>query len=252
MVNNNLDIQQRKPNFSKTEGSNIARNQQLANIEDTERKKWLIPGLVVLVIISLGIAGYFSYQYYQLKAKQNVPTTTIPTTELTPSQTQEDGWVTYTHTKFADKPDWQIPWKGFKLYYPSSWIVEEIKDEASPSLNLKISKENGDYLEIIQGAGGGGRCIFPDEGDYETFEGMGMKYAKYSVISKGNDITWRLADYPYPDDLWTHGLCEQNKERRQDSDYYDSTIVGFTKIKASTPESVKELKEILTKLEIIN
>lgn len=73
----------------------------------------------------------------------------------------EDGWLSYTHQKFLDLPDWEIPWKGLTMYYPPTWKLSEDRVATTPSLNLKITKTNGDYLEIIQAAGGGGYCLFP-------------------------------------------------------------------------------------------
>lgn len=188
-----------------------------------------------------------------------IPTTTLPspttavTTDKPTDQTSNTGkWLVYTHTKFPDKPDWKIPWKGFTLYYPSGWKIEERKDENSPSLNLKITKNNGDYFEIIQGAGGGGYCLFPDQPEYNTFEGMATQYTNYKEIVKSNGIIWRLADWPTPNDLWTRQLCEKFDSDMFKVGYKGSTIIGFTKIKVTTPQSIQELNEILNKLEVIN
>lgn len=166
-------------------------------------------------------------------------------------QNQSDNWLTYTHTKFTDKPDFKIPWKGFTLYYPSSWELTENKNTENPSLDLKITKSNDDYFEIIQGAGGGGYCLFPDQVEYNSFQGMATKYTKYQEIKK-NEIIWRLADWPTQNDLWTHQLCEKFDSNLFKIGYKDSTAIGFTKIRVTTPESVQELNGILNKLVILN
>lgn len=172
----------------------------------------------------------------------------------TDTVTPAAGWQSYTHTKFADRPDWKIPWSGFTLFYPADWQIKTTRNDEAPGLNVRITKNNGDYFEIIQGAGGYQRCVFPEETDYLTFEGMGTKYTDYAAINKSTLINWRLADNPdrNPDSLWTHTLCEQNSSNHNTTNFFDNTIIGFTKIKVTTPQSLQELKDILTRIKIEN
>lgn len=162
------------------------------------------------------------------------------------------GWLKYTHQKFPDKPNWKIPWKGFTIYYPSTWKLTENKDASTPSLNLNLTKSNGDYFEIIQAAGGGGYCLFPDQPEYATFDGMATQYPKYVEINKGNGVVWRLADWPTPGDMWSHQLCESFSSDMFENGFISTTGIGFTKIKVTSPESLNELSEILKKFEISN
>jgi len=181
----------------------------------------------------------------------NTPMTPVPLTIPTITKA-ENGWLTYTHQPFPDRPDWKIPWKGFTLYYPPAWKLTENKNSAAPSLNLEITKANGDYIEIIQAAGGGGYCLFPDQPEFATFDGMAIQFTKFIEIDKGNGIVWRLADWPTAGEMWSHQLCESFSSDMFENGFVDTTIVGFTKIKVSSPESLKELTEILKKIEITN
>jgi hypothetical protein len=221
----------------------------------------VIVGIGILLILGSVLAGIQIGKGQQTNPtpiageQMDEPATSI--TELSPSPrtttavaTVEKDWLTYTHQKFPDLADWQIPWKGFVLYYPASWTLSENRDVAAPSLNLKITKTNGDYLEIIQGAGGGGYCLFPDQPEYASFEGMATKYSKYVEIDKGSGIVWRLADWPTSGDMWSHQLCESFTSELFKNGFTDTTTIGFTKIKVTDPASLLELKEILSRVEI--
>jgi len=174
------------------------------------------------------------------------------TSDLATATEVTKGWLKYTHQKFPDKPNWEIPWKGFTIYYPSTWKLTENKDTSAPSLNLNLTKSNGDYFEIIQAAGGGGYCLFPDQPEYATFDGMATKYPKYTEINKGNGVVWRLADWPTPGDMWSHQLCESFSSDMFKNGFVSTTGIGFTKIKVTNPESLNELREILKNIEISN
>jgi len=157
-------------------------------------------------------------------------------------------WKEYSSADFSKKIEF---WAGFKLIYPSTWAVAEMKNEAEPpSLIVKLSNSSGDFFEIIQGSGGGGYCLFPYEADYSTFQGNGTKYSKYIEINKTKDIVWRLAERAAADDTWTHDLCEK-RTLNGSVRFFDSTKIGFTKIRATTSQSVQDLKDILNKLEIV-
>lgn len=78
-------------------------------------KKWLIPTLIGAVLLSLGLAGYFAYQNFQLKKEQPnlgqatpTPTSNIPS----PTTDQTTNWKTYKND--AHK---------FTFKYPSDWQV---------------------------------------------------------------------------------------------------------------------------------
>lgn len=240
-------------------------------LPSTNRLKILLCILVGLIVITVSVFVYIQVGKRKIPNPSPItvlptppptlalPSPTIvvtpvaspsPTTIVTPTgQTSTPvKWLVYTHTKFPDLPGWKIRWKGFKFYYPSSWKIEVSRDENEPILIVKITKNNGDYFRIFQGSGGGGYCLFPDQPEYNTFEGRGTKYTIFKEIKKSNGIIWRLADWPNPNGLFTHQLCEAMSV----SGYYDSTIIGDTQIEVTTPESIQELNEILNKIEIID
>lgn len=221
--------------------------------------------VVLIAVLGLIVVAGSVFAGIQIGKKQITDSQAItaqlappsPTTELgndkSTNQTGNVGeWLVYTHTKFPDKPDWKIPWKGFILHYPSSWKIEVTRDDSDPVLDLKITKNGGDYFQIIQGVGDASYCLFKDQPEYSTFDGMATQYTNFKEIKKSNDIVWRLADWPTANDLWTHQLCEEFDSNTLKVGYVGSTIIGFTKIRATTPESIQELNEILNRLEIVN
>lgn len=236
----------------------------------TNRLKILLFILLGLIVIAVSAFVYIQVSKRKIPNPSPIAVATTPTPTVLPSPTivvtptappsptaavtptgqtsTPVRWLVYTHTKFPDLPDWKIPWKGFKFYYPSSWALEVSRDEDEPGgpfLSLQVTKNNGDYFRIAQAMGGGGYCIFPDSPEYNTFDGMGGQYDTFKEIRKSNGIIWRLADRPTPNDPWTHELCE-----KRNGGYIQTTVIGFTQIKAATPKSVQELYEILNKIEI--
>ena len=199
--------------------------------------------------------------YYEAGVSTLLNNKDIPIFEKILSTFQFDyseGWKTYIHNKFADSPDFKTK-KGFTLYYPQGWTLKEDRREAGttnnypfPFLNLILSKSNGDFIEIGQGVGGGGFCLFPDQIEYSTFKGMATQYKDFKEIMKNNNIIWRLADWSVINNDWSHQLCEKFDSDMFKVGYMDSTAIGSFKIKVTTPESIAELNEILDKLEIIN
>lgn len=166
-------------------------------------------------------------------------------------------WKTFIHNKFQDRSDWKSPWKGFALSYPSNWKIESKRAEDDPSgigphMNVTITAGNGDYLEIIQGVGGGGYCLFPDQAEYNTFDGNATKYSTYKEMLKSTEVIWRLADWPTKDPFWTHQLCERFHSDMFKNGFKDSTIIGFTKIKVTTKDSIQKLNEILERIKILD
>ena len=84
----------------------------------TEKKPrpWLIVSLAFLLTISIGVAGYFAYQNFQLK-KSLVQTETMPqinTPSPTPTIDQTVTWQKYQNKEMK-----------FRIKYPPHWGVSE-------------------------------------------------------------------------------------------------------------------------------
>lgn len=143
-------------------------------------KKWLLPGLIGLVVITLGVAGYFAYRNFQMvrqKARQlqstifptgPTPTATVPTSEPTPEPS-------------AIHPN-SFTYKNFTIGYPDDWVILDmsinedfpIKERLSPVYaegKVIALNKNSVYLiitiETESEAGAGG--IFIDDQQYNEF-----------------------------------------------------------------------------------
>lgn len=144
-------------------------------------KKWLIPVLVGITVLSLSTAGFFAYQNFQMvrqKAGQLQPT--ISPSASTPT-------VTVPTSGSATKPSIvhtnSFNYNNFTISYPDSWTFLDmstsedfpIKERLSPlyaSEKVIALNKNGIYLIITieeerSGAGAGG--IFIDDEQYNEF-----------------------------------------------------------------------------------
>ena len=203
---------------------------------------------IIFALISLGLAGY-------LIATTKPNSSTVPVLTVTPSPTQTQdstngGWKKYTVERLNDLPTWKLSWKGFTIFYPSDWKVLVNKREIfpksetpSPSQIINILAPNGDIIEIGQGEGGGGSCIFPDEPDYATFDGMGFPFSKYTEVKK-NNVSWRIGE---EQQKLSFRVCEKN-----DSRYRDTTTIGDVTASATSQDNLQIMKEIINRLEINN
>jgi len=107
-------------------------------------KRWVIPGLIILVILSLSLTGYFAYQNFQIKKEQPnlAQITPTPTTE-TPSPTTDPtiNWKTYNNDLYK-----------FSFKYPSRWSEIPPTGEAYPEGYILIggkTKEDLLHLSVI-------------------------------------------------------------------------------------------------------
>jgi len=199
------------------------------------------------------IVSYFSNSQLSKVGDQILSTFTfLDQNQLSPTKVIEGTtWKTYIHDGFPNlkkRESWL--WSGFRLYYPPTWsITENVKSEEDGSLLLTFKKEDGSYFRIVQGFGGGGRCLFPEETDYDTFQGAGSQYNTYIQIDKSDTVRWRLAHYKVPDDLWSHSLCDFIFTNGTYSSG-NGNVIGIDTIKLTTENSYNEFVEILNKLEI--
>lgn len=69
------------------------------------KKKWLMPGIIGLLIVALGITGYFTYQYFkpQKEAIGPAPGDPIPTITTAPTPDPTAGWETYSGNGYSFK-----------------------------------------------------------------------------------------------------------------------------------------------------
>ncbi len=94
---------------------------------------------ITVIVVLLGVASYFGYQYYQLKQQMNVqkststPATTIipspnPTTTMTSTTELPINWKTYNNSKY-----------GITFHYPDDYTVE-----------YETTRNDGSYLYEIR------------------------------------------------------------------------------------------------------
>jgi len=88
-------------------------------------KKWLLSCLIILVIIALGIAGYFAFKYNQLNNKvtsltreQNITSTSKPEEGL--SNNIEE---TSIHELTSDWNTYSNEYFGFEFRFPQNWVA---------------------------------------------------------------------------------------------------------------------------------
>ena len=213
---------------------------------------FLVILLSVLLFLSVLIAGFFAYQTQRLVAElrmkneelRNVavattePTiepvaTSDPTADLSRAQTKD--WKTYISPEIGDYVS------PFQLSYPSTWVVDQkLISEEPKSLTLALTNSKNETIKISQGMGGGGSCIFYDDSDYTTYEGMGRFFSSYNQLNK--PAFWRVSTSKDVNEK-TKIVCEKTKDR-----YIDTTRIGWISIDLKSDETMSEAKLILEKI----
>jgi len=173
-------------------------------------KKWLIPVLVGITVLSLSTAGFFAYQNFQMvrqKAGQLLPT--ISPSASTPTATAPTFGPT---TKPSMVHTNSFNYNNFTISYPDSWTFLDmstsedfpIKERLFPlyaSEKVIALNKNGIYLIITieedRGAGVGG--IFIDDGQYNDFIAD-----KDKVIIKNSTFCLRKSHYSSSSLLESH------------------------------------------------
>lgn len=111
---------------------------------------------------------------------------------------------------------------SYRLYYPTTWTIKEYKntskanDEGFSSLVLTKGKTT---LSIIQGAGGAGTCLYPEDPE---MEGMMSRFGPYIDILKSPLIMWRWAMRLDDESIPSYSVCEKKIE----GNFVSSTIIG--------------------------
>jgi len=157
---------------------------------EKKQKPWLMTGLLVLLILSLGTTGFFAYQNYQLKNKppsfstinlaptKAEPTTTLPTVALT----------AYTDEKFQ-----------FSFSYPQELnLSAEVRN---------LEKEYQEYRDECAKPGGGcGGGPWPDyEVDLKNNNNQIVLYVR--VYEKGKaDIYLDGNTFPFSEEITFGGV----------------------------------------------
>jgi hypothetical protein len=245
----------------------IAGHMKLADWLETEKGTELVPSYEASQLVFLnddhamikrceGICSYYSYinlndTIYQVivsapDESENLVKAIVSTLKLDDALQASSEWLTYTHKKFPKPSGWEnYPWLGFTLQYPSSWnLTEKNRNASTGDLDVSVSKADGSTFRILQGFGEGGTCLFPDDPNYHTFQGMGSQYGDYIQINKSG-YQWRLAPIAEQTRKSSYALCQLH-----DGTYYSSNNVGIMDIKLTTKESEAEFNEMMQKLEI--
>lgn len=218
------------------------------------KHSWKFIILGVFAVVMFGIIAFLVGRRSLNRVDTTVLTNISPTltkesqSVISPITPDQNEWKTYESKDFKNTGDSWI-WKPFTLYHPSSWTVLDESGDQSMGLmlSLRISKNDGSYFTIIQGFGEGGRCLYPEDSDYSTFQGMGQQYASYEPIMNGA-YNWRLSAHKMPDELWTHAICELNPQTNKYQS--GSNVLGIDKIKLVTTESKNEFIQMLKEIEI--
>jgi len=114
--------------------------------KEVKNKQWLVIGLAVSLIVSLGVAGFFVYQNYQLKqqALQKQPaslpeatgTPEIPS-PTTPTVNPTANWKTYTNNEYK-----------LTFKYPAGFTIEENLVSTGNYLQVIVNKNQEDSFVI--------------------------------------------------------------------------------------------------------
>src|SRR3989344_1976481 len=154
---------------------------------------------------------------------------------LEQNQTEVVDWKTYNSPEIGDYIS------PFQINYPSGWKIKEaLLSEEPKSLTLTLTNSKNETIEILQGAGGGGTCLYYDDSDYEAYMGTGQQYSSYLQINQPAE--WRISQFKLNNKA-THAVCEKSKER-----YMETTRIGWIEINIESESSMQEVKSILEKI----
>ncbi|MFC1700472.1 hypothetical protein ACFLZ4_02430 [Patescibacteria group bacterium] len=214
---------------------------QEQNLETPKKKtkKWLVPILVTALVLSLSVAGYFTYRYFQPtetpeEQEQETPDSIFPTSD----KGSGVNWRSYNSPKLPDYLN------TFHMIYPPTWTLEEtVTSEEPKSLKVKLTNQNNESIQITQGAGGGVPCIYRGDGNYENYEGAGLFFTSYLQID--NSEAWRISEYR-DSNKTSHIVCEGDNTR-----YINGTKIGWVEIDIKSETTLQEVKSILEQVIIL-
>ncbi len=178
----------------------------------------------------------------QVMSEANPVLTIVPA--VNPGSGQDE-WTTFV----MDRP-WYTK-KGFLLHYPQGWELTyriwKADDGSVEAMVLDLEK-SGYAIEIGQGAGSEGPCIYPGETTTRQFY---SRYGEYKELDKGNQVYWRRAmpEQQSPG-LPLFKVCEL----RPNADIaVPFTTIGWIELNGpSIDETIlREFDEILERIEIV-
>lgn len=196
---------------------------------------------ILLLLVSTVFLYYQNLQLKNMLASYQTQTAVSPTPATyqspIPSTTTNPtaNWKTYNSPEIGDYIS------PFQMSYPPTWVIEEkLSSEEPKSLTLTLKNTNNETIEILQGAGGGGNCIYYDDVDYTSYEGAGQFFSSYLQLNK--PALWRISQYKEKNKT-SHVVCEKTKDR-----YIDGTRIGWISINIKSEVSLQEVKSILEKI----
>jgi len=260
-----LLVMETQIDYSKPEQGSLLTSEHRAQFQSQQSTKFLLYFLLsFLLVLVVGGSIYLGIQIGkgqqatldQSIAESETPispvitqgTPTQPTAIITPTLQE----ISLTPTPTADvTANWKVynspvvstPFSKFSLKYPASWKVTERVDREEPqSLNFTLTNTNADTIEIIQGAGGGGVCVYFDDPDYTKYDGMGSDFSEYVLLS--NPENWRVSKY-LSANLNYRVICSYDSSMKR---YMDGTKVGWFKINVKSADSLNEAIAIIKTL----
>jgi len=212
-------------------------------------KNWVVPTVFSLVGILVASALFFlGIQIGNNQQQDQRPVVALPVSS--PTDITVDSTIPSVPTEAIDpKADWEIytsPEIGsyvtpFQIAYPANWSIDEkVNSEEPKSLTLLLSKSKNETIEITQGQGGGGTCVYYDDTDYLTFDGMGRFFSSYEQLEK--PALWRIS-HPKEEGETTLVVCEKTSDEY--NRYIDGTRIGWVSIDVQSESSMQEVRSIL-------
>ncbi len=148
------------------------------------------------------------------------------------SSTDVQDWKTYTSPEVVEF------FSPFSISYPLNWTLkEQSSTDNSGSLQVELEDSEKNQIMIIQGAGGGGNCVYPGDPGYETQEAT-KYYDKYTQLTK--PANWRISKNKGESSGLKWELCQKSNDG-----YIDSTEIGWINISLSNQNALKEIQQIL-------
>ncbi len=201
----------------------------------------------LLVFILLPFVTFFVGTKYSI-APIFYPSRNIETTLKKDSQfvSQEGPWLTYQYKNPNPSVEFLPFGKGFKLYYNSTWdLQEKSRDPSYDYLNVILTNKDGSTVEIVHGEYGEGNCVFKDSSNYNDPDLMqARQFEKYTEITNGV-MVWRLVN----DEGKFYGLCEKEGSGKE-TFYKGINTIGIRNITLTSAQSLSDFKEMLKKIEL--
>jgi len=164
--------------YKEAQGTYIATTLGTPSIQEKKERKWLIPVLILLIVLTLATTAFFAYQNMQLK-KQSDPTAGVtfspsPILEIPlPSSSSSTNQLAATN---------DFTHQNFRITYPSDWIFSDLNSSNNFPLKKRLqslyeqgkvvalSKDGTHLLISIENASDGGAGgIFTTVQEYEQF-----------------------------------------------------------------------------------